>query len=41
LDFVSEDLAGLHLLDPTGHEHELRSGWREHTAVLGFLRHFG
>ncbi len=37
----ADDLARLPVLDETGKSHELGSLWKDHTAVLVFLRHFG
>jgi len=37
----ADDLAKMTVLDATGATVEVGSFWRDHTAVLVFLRHFG
>jgi len=38
---VSPALAAAKLIDRHGAEHVLSEAWRDRTAVLVFLRHFG
>ena len=37
----ADDLAKLTVLDEQGKSVELATLWRDHTAVLVFVRHFG
>lgn len=37
----SDDLARLMVIDEAGRSHALGTLWRDHTAVIVFLRHFG
>ena len=37
----ADDLAKLTVLDAGGTPHELGTLWRDRTAVLVFIRHFG
>ena len=36
-----EKLAGIEVLDPEGNPVRLGHAWRDQTAVLVFIRHFG
>jgi hypothetical protein len=37
----ADDLAKMTVLDEKGGKHELGTLWRDKTAVLAFVRHFG
>lgn len=38
---VAEDLATIEVLSPAGERVALGDAWRERTAVVAFVRHFG
>ena len=38
---VAERLGAITVLDPDGAPHRLADQWRDRTAVLVFIRHFG
>ncbi len=38
---VAERLHAVMVLDPDGAPHRLADAWRDRTAVLVFIRHFG
>jgi len=41
MDPIGDATGSLLVRDLDGQEHELRELWRERTAVLVFVRHFG
>ena len=41
MDRIDDGAAASRVRDLDGQEHELRELWRERTAVLVFVRHFG